>query len=187
MSSKPYIVRGDRNEDEPLYQFKMSPSQTDPINFVSINSEGEAQISNKHLECHSLRNLFVQKVLFGGNQWVAFLGFRSGSENSDDSFRDDLASIPVQVIEFYSTHDVSHCALTLSPTRGVLFNDFDVLDENYIAIALQDGSVAIKEIKLPLVVPYRASKKPINFHCKDVVVQKHTDQALNQVVYATSD
>ena len=131
----------------------MSPQPDKGIKFITVNTEGKAQLCLSNLESFTLSNMFVQKVIFGGDSWIAFLGYKNptmrGSQFIDDDVSANSSQTPTEVIEFFLQSDVNQCMLSLEANKDVMFNDIAAREDNTLAIALQNGAVAIHQIEIP--------------------------------------
>lgn len=45
------------------------------IRMAAISNAGKAQLCNRTMESFTLENMVVCKIIFGGEDWIGFLGY----------------------------------------------------------------------------------------------------------------
>ena len=166
----------------------MSPNPEKGIKFITVNTDGKAQLLLSDLQSFTLSNMYVQKVIFGGQSWIAFLGFKLVDRNRDPSFCDEVSdgdfADPPQVVEFFLQRDVNKCLLSIEAASEMTFNDIAAKDENTLAIALQNGAVVIHKVHVPFQNPWESLPISSRFHSKQILYAQHTYSPLTQVVFS---
>ena len=108
-----------------------------------ISVGGKAQIRNRNMESFSLELMVVSRIIFGGSDWVGFLGHHK-VENSDGTRRKSKT----QFLEIFSQMNLANCLLTITAEHGSNIEDVAVqtINVDTFALACEDGSVIVKEL-----------------------------------------
>ena len=83
---KPILAGRDAAEEESHKLSKMYLVNNDSlIRMATISGEGKAQIRNRNLESFTLEMMVVTKIIFGGSDWLGFLGHHKVTQNGSNN------------------------------------------------------------------------------------------------------